>query len=104
MANLNKININIIAFKNFTNKLGRNLSWLFFVVFLLIIAAEIFEIQTSVKIIMDFRSEPQVAIKDQGVRIDFTKYDLVVNRIKNAQNFEPSNSVTVNPFDNSVSQ
>ena len=104
MTSPNKINISMIQLKNFAGKLGRNLSWLFFVVFLLILVAEIFEIQTSIKIIMDFRKEPQVAIKDQGVRIDFTKYDQVVSRIKNAQNFEPSNSVNTNPFDNSVSQ
>lgn len=86
---------------NLTNILGKfvkNLSWLFFVIFLGILVIEAFEIKTSVQITLNAGKEPVVVSKEKGVRINFDDYDKIVQRIEAAQNFEPTGGITKNPF------
>jgi hypothetical protein len=80
------------------SKLSQNLSWLFFAIFLLLVLFEIFEVNNSVQMVFQAgKSTPAVAV-EKGVDIDFTDYNLAVQRINTAQTYKPDGGITVDPF------
>ncbi len=84
--------------KHFLVQLTKNLSLLFFVVFIILLIFEAIQIKKSVDIILNFNEEaaPMVAVK--GVRINFDNYNQVVKRIQDAENFRPTGGIRRNPF------
>jgi hypothetical protein len=98
VKNIN-ININLNSVKDFLTKLSKNLAWIFFGVFLLLVLFEIFEINSSVQIFINFnKNSTPPPVKDKSVRINFENYDAVVKRLENGNNFTPTGGVTKNPF------
>ena len=71
---------------------------LFFAAFLVLVLFEIFEINTSLRIILDVNQEPEALKNARGVRINFDNYNQVVGRIEQADTFEPANNIGKNPF------
>jgi len=102
MANVTSKNINFSGIKDILAKFFKNLSWLFFAFFLLLLVFEVLEIKTSVGIILNINQEPTLQTKEKGVRINFDAYNQVVNRIEAATNFQPSGGVIRNPFADSA--
>ena len=95
MANI-KLNLDI---KSLFLKLTKNLNWLFFAGFIILVIFEIVKISTSVQIILKSSQEPIVSVsKEKGVRINFDNYNFSVNRIKAAGNFSPNINIRQNPF------
>ena len=89
---------NLNSVKNLAHKFVKNLSWLFFAAFLLLILFEILEINSSLQIILAVDQESTGIISDKGVRINFKNYNLVVDRIEHSDSFEPTGGITKNPF------
>jgi hypothetical protein len=81
-------------------KLFKNLSWLFFAVFLVLLVFEGLEIENSVGLVMQLNQAPQTALpkKNSLDRIDFTTYNKNLAKVQNAQNFTPSGGITYDPF------
>ncbi len=79
---------------------GFNLSWLFFVIFLILICLEILEIKNSVSLILTVNKPAPLPVvsSDPSSRVDFSSYDQIIGRIQAAQNFQPTNAPTSNPF------
>lgn len=102
MAKISSKNLNLSGFKDIFGNFFKNLSWLFFVFFLMLLVLEIFEIKTSVGIIYNINQSPTVVSKEKGVRINFEAYNKVVNRIESVPNFQPSGGITRNPFADST--
>lgn len=92
------ISISLGGLKNFSGKAVKNLSWLFFAVFLGLLVLEIFEIQNSTAIIFGVNQAPPVAGVEKGIRINFDNYNAVVGRINQASAFTPSGGISKNPF------
>jgi len=87
------IKINLNGLKNLSGKLMKNLGWLFFAVFLIVL-----EIQTSFSVMLNVNQQPQVAGTEKGIRINFADYQKAVDRISNASSFVPAGGVAQNPF------
>ena len=96
--------IGIIAIKNNFSKLGKNFSWLFYLIFVVLVVFEIIEIKQSVEIVLASRQEPEVVIKDKGVRINFESYNVVVKKIEGGQSYEPPQDYVRNPFQTTISE
>jgi hypothetical protein len=96
MANL-KLNLNI-DIKSLQSRFVKNLSWLFFAGFLVLLIMECFEINQSVQIILNSNQQPAPASQEQGVRINFDAYNKAVSKIQAGQNFVPSGGVASSPF------
>jgi len=92
------IKINLNGLKNLSGKLMKNLGWLFFAVFLIILVFEVLEIQTSFSVMLNVNQQPQVAGTEKGIRINFADYQKAVDRISNASSFVPAGGVAQNPF------
>jgi len=90
-----KINFN---FKNLGQKLAKNLGWLFFAGFLLLVLFEAFEINASVQIILQSNEVPPAPIVSKGVRINFENYNAVVERIEHGDSFIPTGGINRDPF------
>ena len=101
---MKQIQINLNTVKNLANKFIKNLSLLFFAVFLFLIVLEVFEIQISWQIISNADQQPVVTGGEKGVRINFENYNKVVDRIEHSDSFQPTGGITVNPFSNKTSQ
>lgn len=82
---------------NFSN-LGSSLSWLFVVLFFILLFFEALEINRSIQIILESNRIPVVATKQQGVKINFTNYENVIFRMGQSQSFKPSSEAVINPF------
>ena len=87
-----------IDIKSLANKVFKNSSWLFFAGFLVLVLFEIFEINTSVQIILNFNREVPPVNKEKGVRINFDNYNQALLKIQRADTFEPTGGVSRNPF------
>ena len=92
------ININLASLKNFFSGLVKNLRWVFFAVFLIMLALEIYQLKNSYSIIANINQAPAAAGSEKEVRINFDNYDKVANRIQQAAAFQPTGGVTKNPF------
>jgi hypothetical protein len=92
------INLNLVGAKNLLGSLIKNLRWLFFAVFLLMLLLEIFQIKNSFSVISNINQAPPVAGHEKQVRINFDNYKLVVDRIQQAATFQPTGGITKNPF------
>ena len=92
------INLNLDGVKNFLGSLIKNLRWLFFAAFLLMLVLEIFEVKNSFSVVSNINQAPLVAGHEKQVRINFDAYNQVVNRIQQAATFQPTGGVTKNPF------
>ena len=90
-------NLNI---SNLLGRLAKNLSLLFFALFLFIVLLEIFEVNKSLQIILSANKMPETQVAHQGIRVDFTDYDTILQRIQQAENFTPnaSSSTMPDPF------
>jgi hypothetical protein len=99
---MQSINLKITDIKGLAGKLTKNLGRLFFIVFLLLLLLEVFEINTSLQIFLSSnQNTPLPPSPDKGVRIDFVEYDAVIKRIQEGENFIPTDGVTSNPFSSS---
>ena len=92
------ITINLASLKNFFSGLVKNLRWVFFTVFLIMLVLEIYQLKNSYSIIVNINQAPAVAGSEKEVRINFDNYNQVVNRIQQAATFEPTGGITKNPF------
>lgn len=90
--------INFGLLKNFSGKLVKNLSWLFFAIFLVLLVFEFFKVQNSVAVINSINQEPPLVGVEKGIRINFENYNQVVDRIQQASIFRPTDGITKNPF------
>ncbi len=91
------INLNLVSVKNFFGSLVKNLRWLFFAVFLLIVVLEIFQVRNSFSVVSDINQAPVIGHEKQ-VKINFDAYNQAVSRIQQADNFQPTGGITNNPF------
>jgi hypothetical protein len=92
------ININLGSLKDFWAKLVKNLNWLFFAGFLVLLVMEFFKLQTSVSVIMGVNQAPLNTVTQKGIRINFDGYNQAVARIQQASTFTPTGGITNNPF------
>src|SRR5580700_3844896 len=92
------IKLDLSSVKDVGAKFGKNLSWLFFAAFLLVVVFEIFEIKNSVDIALNVNQAPIAVQTQKGVRINFDAYNQALSRIQEAQNFTPSATTTPDPF------
>ena len=96
---MNKIDLNLNSVKALAGKVTQNLSWLFFLAFLLVLLLEIFVVKTSIQLALKAGQAPQPVIANsKKLRINFENYNAVADRIKQAANFKPSGGLTKNPF------
>ncbi len=92
------ITLNFGDLKNFSGKLIQNLRWVFFAVFLLILALEAFQVKNSFSVALNINQEVPVVGSVREVRINFDNYNQAINRIQQAANYVPTGGVTKNPF------
>ncbi len=92
----------MIGLKNFAVRLTKNLRWVFFVIFLILAVFEITEINNSVQVALQAGKEPVAASKEKGVRINFDDYNRIVQRIQEAQYFQPTGGIAADPFTSSA--
>ena len=86
-------------FKNAALKLSKNAGVIFFVVFVILVILEAFEINTSLKMTILFKQpDAPISSPKKGVRINFEEYNKAVNRIQAAKTFQPSGGIDTNPF------
>jgi len=96
---MNKIiKIDMSAIKDLAVRTARNLSWLFIFVFFIILIMDILRIKNSVQVVLNINADPVLVTKEKGVRIDFIKYEKVVDRIKQGKDYEPQIEIFSNPF------
>lgn len=88
----------LIAIKDFFSKFGKNLTWIFFSVFLLLIVFEILAIRHSVDILTSLNEVKEPVRLEKGVRIDFAGYEAAIKRIKSSANFTPTRTLQADPF------
>jgi hypothetical protein len=94
------LNINFKFSKANFFGLFKNLSWLFLVVFLVLLAFEAVEIQTSVSLIIQLNQTPTAVIpkKNAVASIDFATYQKNLQRVQDAKNFTVTDGITYDPF------
>jgi hypothetical protein len=92
------ITLNIGNFKNLFGNLIKNLRWVFFAGFLIILALEVFQIKNSFSVALNINQEVPVGGSVREVRINFDNYNQAINRIQQAANYVPTGGVTKNPF------
>lgn len=90
--------IELANLKDFFGKFSKNIAWVFFGIFLLLVILEIFKIKQSVQIILNSNVEAAPVSAQRGVRINFADYDKVAHRIEAAKTFTPSGGIYNNPF------
>ena len=92
------ININLASLKIFFSGVIKNLRWVFFAVFLIMLVLEIYQFKNSYFIVFNINGPPPAVGSEKAVRINFDAYDQVVSRIRQAATFEPTGGITKNPF------
>ncbi len=80
---------------NFARKIFK---LLFLLAFLILLVFEGFVIKASVSKVLNWEDQVPVVNAAKGVRVNFSDYDKVVNRINSAGSFRPSEGFTRNPF------
>lgn len=90
--------IQIAAVKDFFGRLSKKIAWVFFAAFIILLFFEMLEVKKSLQIILSANREPPPPVTQRGVRINFSDYDKVVQKIQGAQSFIPSDGVAKNPF------
>lgn len=95
-----KLNLNLSLGKSAFSKLLKNLSWMFFLLFVVLLVLEGMEVQKSVALISELSQEPQAALPKHSSldRIDFDTYNKNLQKEQNAQNFVPSGDIPYDPF------
>ena len=94
---MKQINVNVDIKKLFAN-FSKNLAWLFLILFLVLVALEALEVETSVSIVLQSNRPPAQVVVEKGSRINFDNYNWVVDRINAAKTFQPSGGISNNPF------
>lgn len=92
------IKLDASSIKELVIRTVKNLSWLFIFVFFIILILDILRIKNSVQIVLNVNAVPVLISKEKGVRIDFVKYDKVIERIRQGSNYKPQIEITSNPF------
>jgi hypothetical protein len=92
------ININLASVKFFFGNLTKNLRWLFFAVFLIMLLLEVFQLKNSFSVVSGVNQAAPVVGHEKQVRINFDAYNLAVDRIQQAAAFQPTGGITSNPF------
>lgn len=92
------VNLKNLDVKTLLKNVGKNLAWIFFGAFVVLVILELIEINHSAQIVVSSGKEPAVIIQPKGVRINFNDYDSDVQRIQNAQFFTPSSTPIKDPF------
>ena len=90
--------LNSATLKIFFGKFLKNLSWMFFAAFLVLLVFEFFEVKSLVKLVLSVSQPPAPFSSQKGVRINFENYNQVVGRIQQADSFVPTGGITKNPF------
>jgi hypothetical protein len=92
-------NLKSLHFNGLISGLAKNLRWLFFAGFLFLLVLEAFEVNQSVQIILSANQAPTSVIQTPNVRVDFTDYNAILQRIEQAPSFSPNASSSMpNPF------
>jgi hypothetical protein len=94
---IKNVEINLVTIKDFFAKFSKNLTWVFFAMFLLLVVFEIFVIKNSVNIALNL-NEVTPTRTEKGVRINFDGYKTAVDRIKATKDFYPSGGIRNDPF------
>ena len=94
------ININLKFSKAGFLAMFKNLSWLFLFVFLVLVAFEAMEVQTSVGLIIQLNQAPPVPqVKRNSVAsIDFDTYGKNLQRVESSRNFKVTDGIIYDPF------
>lgn len=92
------ITLNFGDLKNLFGNLIKNLRWVFFAGFLIILALEVFQIKNSFSVALNINQAVPVVGSTREVRINFDNYNQAVNRIQQAATFVPTGEVAKNPF------
>ena len=97
LKSVTKINLSTDLFR----KIFRNLSWVFFLAFLVLLVFEGFEVNKSVSLVLQVNQTPAVSATASGShtnRIDFNAYNAAVQRIQSGQTFIASTTIANDPF------
>ncbi len=92
------ITINLVGLKNFFGKMTKNLTWLFFAIFLILLVLEGFKIQNSTAIISGINEAPPLTVVERGIRFNFDNYKLALEKATQDANFVPTLDIQKNPF------
>jgi hypothetical protein len=92
------INLNLNSIKDFSAKFVKNLSWMFFAAFLILLVFEGFEIKGSLDVALNTNQVPLPPSTEKQVRINFSAYETALQRIQSTQNFAPSGGISQDPF------
>ncbi|MDE2311859.1 MAG: hypothetical protein KGJ93_02085 [Patescibacteria group bacterium] len=86
------------SLKNFHGQKVRP-QYLFLLVLLIVLALDIMVIKNSVGVVLGWGSvPPPLPTKTSGIRVDFQDYQDILTSMQQAQNFQPTASVSKNPF------
>lgn len=92
-----------IKFKNFIaglwGRFQKKAFLAFWVIFIIILAFEMFVIKDALGMILKPAGEPLAVKKRQGIRLDFQGYNKVIEIMNKAKNFKAEIKVVDNPFE-----
>jgi hypothetical protein len=83
-------------------KLGKNLSVIFSIILVVILVLVAIQIKNTVKPVISPEQVVPPLKPAQGVRINFTQYREVVNRLNQSSEFRPSTRPLANPFNSTT--
>lgn len=92
------INLNLGNIVAFLSGLIKNLRWLFLAVFIIMLVMEAFQVKNSFSVISNINQVSPVVGIEKDVRINFSNYNLAVEKIQQAAAFQPTGGITKNPF------
>ena len=88
----------LISIKDFFSKFSKNLTWIFFSFFLLLVVLEVWVIKSSVDVALSLNEVRMPAKTEKGVRIDFEGYKAAIKRIEGSKNFVHTSTLKIDPF------
>lgn len=91
------ISIKLSDLKAYLSAASKNLGWVFFIVFIILLVFEGLEVKTSLGIVSNLNQQPPIASSQRGVKINFETYQQIVKRLQSAQNFQPTGGI-LGPF------
>ena len=87
------ISIKLSDLKAYLSAASKNLGWVFFIVFIILLVFEGLEVKTSLGIVSNLNQQPPIASSQRGVKINFETYQQIVKRLQSAQNFQPTGGI-----------
>ncbi len=96
---MKNINLNL-DINTFVKKFKSNITWLFYLIFVIILVMEIFIIFNSVKHLFAVKAPLADLPAQRGAHFNFTEYDAAVQRIEAGKKYFPQPPIFDNPFTN----